>query len=87
MIDEEATKQDEKSATFSESYLPKLSKAVADYWFLFKMCLTSDPKFKKYLTKSAEKRAAKGINSVSRVDRVSRIIFPLFFLCLNIIYW
>ena len=91
-VGEEAIKVDENNVTFSEAaYLPSLNKAkswLVNYWFLFRMCLKSDPKFKKHLTKSAEKRRnAKAINSVSRVDRVSRIIFPLFFLVLNLIYW
>jgi hypothetical protein len=85
-IDEEAIIVDEK-----EKYLPRFYRAkscLVNYWFLFRMCLTSDPKFKKHLKKSAEEREnAKAINSVSRVDRVSRIIFPILFLILNIIYW
>lgn len=61
---------------------------IVNYWFLFRMCITSDPKFKSHLTKSAlERLNAKGINSVSRVDRLSRTIFPLFFFILNILYW
>ena len=30
---------------------------------------------------------ALGLNSVSRIDKLSRIIFPLVFFMLNIIYW
>ena len=31
--------------------------------------------------------SALGLNSVSRIDKLSRIIFPVVFFVLNIIYW
>ena len=50
----------------------------------FWKCIVSDPIFKKQMTKRAN---PKGINSVSQCDRISRIIFPMSFLLLNILYW
>ena len=85
------TRRRQSKASFTEMYLIRLSATrswLVNYCFLFKMCLTSDPKFKKHLTKSAQYRVnSKGINSVSKVDRVSRIVFPLFFAILNLLYW
>ena len=87
----EHQKHADKASNLATLYYEKLratKSRLVHYWFLFKMCITSDPKFKDYLTKSALRRInAKGVNSVSRVDRISRIIFPLFFLILNILYW
>jgi gamma-aminobutyric acid receptor subunit alpha len=50
----------------------------------FWKCITSDPIYKKRIKKKADD---KGINSVSKCDKISRIIFPGAFLFLNIIYW
>lgn len=54
------------------------------YLNTFWKCVTSDPSYKKFIKKRAQ---VKGINSVSKCDRVSRILFPTLFLLLNIIYW
>jgi gamma-aminobutyric acid receptor subunit alpha len=50
----------------------------------FWKCVINDPKYKTEMTKRAH---FKGINSVSKCDKVSRILFPFCFLLLNIIYW
>jgi gamma-aminobutyric acid receptor subunit alpha len=50
----------------------------------FWKCVTSDPIYKKLIKKKADD---KGINSVSKCDKVSRILFPGLFLFLNFIYW
>ncbi len=55
-----------------------------DYMDYFWKCLTNDPVFKKQMTKRAH---FKGINSVSKCDKLARIAFPCSFLLLNIIYW
>ncbi|CAF1036715.1 unnamed protein product [Didymodactylos carnosus] len=47
-------------------------------------CLSGDTKYKKQLRKSANRF---GINSISLLDIYARIIFPMCFLILNIIYW
>lgn len=87
----EEKKRKNSTNSFSEIYLPRLNETksmILKYWFFFKMCFTSDPKFKIYLTSSANKRIfSKAVNSVSQIDRISRIIFPLFFLILNVLYW
>ena len=48
------------------------------------MCIQNDPEYKKQLTKRAH---FKGINSVSKCDKISRYVFPLSFFILNLIYW
>ena len=54
------------------------------YLHTFWKCMTNDPIYKRLIKKRAD---IKGINSVSKCDKVSRIIFPVSFLFLNIIYW
>jgi hypothetical protein len=60
------------------------NKTFKDFLHNFWKCVINDPAFKKQMTKRAH---FKGINSVSRCDRVSRIMFPLSFLLLNTAYW
>ena len=31
--------------------------------------------------------AEKSLNSVSKIDRISRIVFPLTYIAINIVYW
>ncbi|XP_013411589.1 gamma-aminobutyric acid receptor alpha-like [Lingula anatina] len=47
-------------------------------------CLRGDSKYRKLLTMRG---SPDGINSVSRIDKVSRIVFPLTFTILNVLYW
>ena len=49
-------------------------------------CLVADLSFRQKRTRQA---LLKGnvINSVSKIDRVSRILFPLTFLIINAFYW
>ncbi len=60
------------------------NKSFRDFLKNFWKCVINDPVFKKQMTKRAH---FKGINSVSKCDRISRIVFPLSFLLLNIAYW
>ncbi len=59
---------------------PKLRFYLRSFW----KCINSDPIYKMFIKKRAN---SKGINSVSRCDKVSRILFPALFLLLNVIYW
>jgi hypothetical protein len=63
---------------------PKKERTFGDFVESFWKCVINDPVYKKEMTKRAH---FKGINSVSRCDRVSRILFPFSFLLLNILYW
>lgn len=38
-------------------------------------------------TSRRRRRRTPRYNSVSKIDRVSRVVFPLFFLTINIFYW
>lgn len=59
-------------------------KTLFEYLSQIWQCIKSDPKYKRELKKRAH---FKGINSVSKCDRIARIIFPTSFFLLNIIYW
>ncbi len=48
------------------------------------MCIQNNSKYKQELTKRAH---IKGINSVSKCDKISRYIFPSSFFLLNLMYW
>ena len=62
----------------------KQKKDLAYYLREFGKCVTSDPVHKSEMIKRAH---FKGINSVSKCDRVARIFFPTSFFFLNILYW
>ncbi|XP_028968330.1 gamma-aminobutyric acid receptor alpha-like [Galendromus occidentalis] len=51
----------------------------------FLMCMISHEKYRDELRRSAPK--GQFVNSVSQIDKVSRVLFPVSFFFLNIIYW
>lgn len=51
----------------------------------FLRCVAADEKFKRQRQQSAS--GGKLTNSVSKIDQVSRILFPVSFFILNIFYW
>ncbi|OQR73768.1 gamma-aminobutyric acid receptor alpha-like [Tropilaelaps mercedesae] len=51
----------------------------------FIMCMISHEKYRDELRRSAPK--GQFVNSVSQIDKVSRILFPASFFLLNILYW
>ena len=67
-----------------DSFLPKRRKDVAYYLREFWKCVKSDPVHKSEMIKRAH---FKGINSVSKCDRVARIFFPTSFFILNILFY
>ncbi len=62
----------------------KQDKSVAYYLREFWKCVKSDPVHKSEMIKRAH---FKGINSVSKCDRIARIFFPTSFFILNLLYW
>lgn len=48
----------------------------------FLCCLLGNEEFRAHLG-----RGAKGPNSISKIDKVSRVLFPFAFLAFNVIYW
>ena len=62
----------------------KRNKSIAYYLKEFWNCIKSDPDHKSEMIKRAH---FKGINGVSKCDRVARIFFPSSFCLLNILYW
>lgn len=62
----------------------RTKKKFKDYVIMFWKCLTSDSAFKDELKKRAH---FKGINSVSKCDKMARVFFPASFFILNLIYW
>jgi gamma-aminobutyric acid receptor subunit alpha len=62
----------------------KRKKPEETSWFQCLMCLQGSAHYRKRMTKRANPA---GVNTVSQIDKVSRVLFPLSFLLLNIIYW
>jgi len=62
----------------------KRNKNVTYYLKEFWKCVKSDPVHKDEMIKRAH---FKGINSVSKCDRIARIFFPTSFFILNLFYW
>lgn len=50
----------------------------------FIKCVQGNAKYRRIMKKSSN---ATGVNSVSMIDKVSRILFPVTFILLNLIYW
>ncbi|XP_014679913.1 PREDICTED: gamma-aminobutyric acid receptor subunit alpha-3-like [Priapulus caudatus] len=50
----------------------------------FFKCIMSNPKYRSLIMRTARKS---GVNSVSIIDRVSRILFPASFCIFNALYW
>jgi len=50
----------------------------------FFKCLQGNAKYRRMMRGTA---SATGVNSVSMIDKVSRILFPITFLLLNLVYW
>jgi len=54
----------------------------------FLRCVVADLEFRKERARAAlAKSPNSNTNSVSRIDRISRVLFPVSFIILNIIYW
>ncbi|ELU08088.1 hypothetical protein CAPTEDRAFT_148064 [Capitella teleta] len=59
------------------------TKRDSSFYKLLK-CLTGSYSYKKVMI---ERSNPQGVNRVSRIDRAARVLFPLSFIILNIIYW
>ena len=60
------------------------SQSLGYFLSAFWKCMTNDLEYKRHIQKRAH---TKGINSVSKCDKLSRIFFPVSFLILNLFYW
>ncbi len=60
--------------------------AVSDYGCLMRFikCLQGSAQYRRAMEIRAHRH---GVNSVSKIDKVSRTLFPLSFIILNVIYW
>ena len=56
------------------------------FWHKLFSCLKGSQKYRDSMRRRA-RRAGHLANSVSRLDKISRVLFPLTFLVINIIYW
>lgn len=88
-IDFDSQDEINQEATVSQKYSKKLPNMKRNKNFkenikMFWKCLTSDSTFKDELKKRAH---FKGINSVSKCDKMARVFFPASFIILNLIYW
>ena len=65
--------------------------ALTDCCLQFWYCFTSDEKYRQEMkrrrTTGRDSDGAPTVNSVSRIDKASRIMFPLIFTVLNLLYW
>lgn len=84
-INEELSHQNSANILSIEKIHQYKSKKKLKYYLqMFWKCLTSDSIFKEELKKRAH---FKGINSVSKCDKMARMFFPASFFILNLIYW
>jgi hypothetical protein len=57
----------------------------SDSWLIRLLhCLRGDAGYRQLMRRTA---SPTGVNSVSMIDKVSRVLFPTAFLCLNCVYW
>ena len=83
-IHSDSTESDSLSFWLWTRIIHPFSQCCIQFWY----CFTANEQFKKEMikrrTKSQEMCAA---NSVSMIDKVSRILFPFVFFMLNMAYW
>lgn len=58
-------------------------------WRQALLCLAGDEDFRRQRERAAREQAGerRHVNSVSRIDRVARVLFPASFCLLNLAYW
>ena len=65
--------------------------ALTDCCLQFWYCFTSNENYRQEMkrrrTAGRDSNGAPTVNSVSRIDKASRILFPLIFTVLNLLYW
>lgn len=67
-----------------QRFLNLLSACFLQFWY----CFTANEQYKKEMIKRRGKsQTLCAVNSVSMIDKVSRILFPLVFFILNMAYW
>ncbi|KAK2148946.1 hypothetical protein LSH36_474g04060 [Paralvinella palmiformis] len=59
---------------------PRLDPCFYRFW----KCLQGSSHYKKLMRRHSQRS---GVNSVSKIDKMSRILFPLVFIMFNVIYW
>ncbi|CAD7090290.1 unnamed protein product [Hermetia illucens] len=60
---------------------------ITPKWKQIWLCLLGDEKFRKQRQREATTKRSRHINSVSLIDQVSRIAFPMSFGLFNLLYW
>ncbi|KAG1674533.1 Gamma-aminobutyric acid receptor alpha-like [Nymphon striatum] len=79
------TNEDVRCAETRRSCLHKVKTCRATiFCSQFLHCIISDDSYREIHRKS---RKENGVNSVSFIDRVSRVLFPFTFIILNVFYW
>lgn len=83
--EESEPSSDEKiSFWLFQRFLNLLSGCFLQFWY----CFTANEQYKKEMIKRRGKsQTLCAVNSVSMIDKVSRILFPLVFFILNMAYW
>lgn len=93
-FDEEEAVEEDRSAVenrtdrlsnFWKSAIYSVSLCIVQFWY----CFTSNEKYKQEMRRrrGPHDQSFGAVNSVSKIDKVSRIMFPLIFFILNVIYW
>lgn len=72
------------SAKYNGSYVnhSEVDRQKENCCYKFYNCLTASSSYRHMRVRSSD-----GINSVSMIDKVSRVLFPTAFILLNIFYW
>lgn len=80
-----AENRTERLSNFWKSAIFSVSLCLVQFWY----CFTSNEKYKQEMRRrrGPQNQSFGAVNSVSKIDKVSRIMFPLIFFILNVIYW
>ncbi|CAL8117419.1 unnamed protein product [Orchesella dallaii] len=70
-----------KSVASKETQTEKKTSLLRQFWY----CIIADEEFRRERQRAAALESS--TNSVSRIDTISRVLFPVSFTILNIIYW
>ena len=83
-VDEQPEQQSNRLSNIWKTSIYTISLCVVQFWY----CFTSNEKYKQEMKRRRPHgQGLSAVNSVSKIDKVSRIMFPLIFVFLNLTYW
>uniref|UniRef100_T1IP39 Neurotransmitter-gated ion-channel ligand-binding domain-containing protein n=1 Tax=Strigamia maritima TaxID=126957 RepID=T1IP39_STRMM len=85
--DEMETEPETESNVMKKRSVAVQTYHVFSFWKQFCLCLSADEEYRQRNLDRRPRNNTDVMNSVSEIDRTSRILFPLVFTLLNLIYW